>query len=71
MKRRITFLYDSDSTFDPQQLQVEKKSVQIKSLKAAREERWTTNLYDLPQEVWKDGAPYMAVTECPNSYGWL
>ena len=51
MKRRITFIYDPDSPFDPKQLEIEKKRLKLSSLKAAREEQWTTNIYDLPQEV--------------------
>ena len=71
MKRRVTFLYNLDSPFDPKQLEVDKTLLQIKSLKAAREERWTTSLYDWPQEVQRSPAPWRAITDFWNSYGWL
>ena len=51
MKRRITFIHKPDDQFDPDQLNFQKDSLRIKSLKAAREERWTTSLSELPQEV--------------------
>ena len=51
MKRRITFIHEPEDRFDPKQLDVQKDWLQIKSLKAAREERWTASLAELPQEV--------------------
>lgn len=69
MKRRITFVYEQDRPFDPKQLEVDKKSLHIKSLEAAREERWTINLFGLPQEVWKDGVKVSVVAKCQNRYG--
>ena len=52
MKRRITFIHGPDDQFNPEQLDLQKDSLQVKSLKAAREERWTASLSELPQEVW-------------------
>lgn len=51
MRERITFIHGSEDAFNPQQLDVQKKSLQVKSLKAAREDRLTFGLYELPQEV--------------------
>ena len=51
MRRRVTFLHRSGDYFDPKQLQLHKDSLVVTSLKAAREERLTFGLYELPQEV--------------------
>lgn len=51
MKARVTFVYGSEDAFDPSQLQLEKSALHIKSLKAAREDRITLGLHELPQEV--------------------
>lgn len=52
MKERITFIHPKDRAFDPNQLCISKDFVQIKNLKAAREERLTFSWHELPQEVW-------------------
>ena len=51
MKKRITFLHDAEDAFKPEQLRIEKETLYVKSLKAAREDRVTASLYELPQEV--------------------
>lgn len=52
MRERITFVHGAEDAFDPKQLQIqEENSLHIKSLKAAREDRMTASLYELPQEV--------------------
>lgn len=51
MKERITFVQHADHIFDPQQLQLSNHSLRIKSLKAARQDRLTLGLDQLPQEV--------------------
>ncbi|KAL8667585.1 MAG: hypothetical protein Q9202_000440 [Teloschistes flavicans] len=53
MKERITFIHPQDNTFDPSQLSVNKHSVQIKGLKAAREERLTFSWHELPQDCYE------------------
>lgn len=52
MKERITFIHPQNSPFDPNRLSVGKDVVQLKDLKAAREERLTFSWHELPQEVW-------------------
>lgn len=51
MKERITFIHNPDGDFDAERLTVTKTSVQIKALKASREERLTLSPHELPQEV--------------------
>jgi len=51
MKERITFVHGSEDAFNPKQLELQKDSLQVRSLKAAREDRITLSLYELPQEV--------------------
>lgn len=51
MKQRTTFVHNANEAFDPKQLHVESTSIHVKSLKAAREDRLTIGLYELPQEV--------------------
>ena len=51
MKERITFLHEAEDAFKPEQLRIEKETLYVKSLKAAREDRVTASLYELPQEV--------------------
>ncbi|KAI4285222.1 MAG: hypothetical protein L6R38_000828 [Xanthoria sp. 2 TBL-2021] len=50
MKERITFIHNTDGDFDAERLIVAKTSVQIKALKASREERLTLSPHELPQE---------------------
>ena len=51
MRERITFLHAANHPFDPQQLRVENDTLHVSSLVAAREDRLTFSLYELPQEV--------------------
>ncbi|CAO1604010.1 protease B nonderepressible form [Xanthoria calcicola] len=53
MKERITFIHSSESDRDARSLTVSKTSVQIKALKASREERLTLSAHELPQEIWQ------------------
>ena len=51
MRERITFVHGADDTFDPDQLNVDKETIQVRSLMAAREDRLTFSFSELPQEV--------------------
>ena len=51
MKDRVTFLNHPGQDFDPAQLQLQNYSLRLKSLKAARHDRLTLGLDELPQEV--------------------
>lgn len=51
MRERITFIRSPDGDLDAKSLTVSKTSVQIKALKASREERLTLSAHELPQEV--------------------
>ena len=52
MKERVTFLHGADDALDPKQiLLLQKDSLRVKSLRAAREDRLTLGLDELPQEV--------------------
>ena len=52
MKERVTFLHGADDALDPKQLLLlQNDSLRLKSLKAAREDRLTLGLDELPQEV--------------------
>lgn len=51
MRERITFIHGINEAFDPSQLRLDNDTLHITSLKAAREDRLTIGLYELPQEV--------------------
>ncbi len=51
MRERITFIHGINEEFDPSQLRLNSDTLHITSLKAAREDRLTIGLYELPQEV--------------------
>jgi hypothetical protein len=55
MKERITFVHGIQDAFDPGQWVVTKDSVRISTLAAAREDRLTFSLQQLPQEVGSAG----------------
>ena len=59
MSQRITFIHKPDRPFDPNQIRVQNETLHLDSLDAAREDRLTISLYELPQEVsWNfDTAP--------------
>lgn len=46
-------MHNGNDAFDPKQLQLQNDSLRVKSLKAAREDKLTLGLYELPQEVSK------------------
>ena len=69
MKERITFVYGAEDAFNPEQLQLKSDTLYVKSLKAAREDRVTASLYELPQEVGESRSlPQPAIAE-KGSYG--
>jgi hypothetical protein len=51
MKRRITFIQRPDAPFEADQTVLTSKSLAIRNLDAAREDRITFGLDDLPHEV--------------------
>lgn len=51
MRERITFIHGINEEFDPKQLRLNNDTLHITSLNAAREDRLTIGLYELPQEV--------------------
>lgn len=51
MRERITIVHGAEDAFNPDQIQVNSDTLYIKSLRAAREDRVTASLYELPQEV--------------------
>lgn len=76
MRERITFLHRPDDALDPKQLQLQNDTLHVTFLKAAREDKLTVGLYELPQEVSNSKAqratpsrPSFIVDSC--SYGEL
>ena len=51
MRRRITFIHRKEDIVDPSKIFISKEGLHVQGLQAAREDRVTANLYDLPQEV--------------------
>lgn len=51
MKRRITFVQRVDAAFDPQQAVLTASSLSVRDLDAAREDRITVGIDQLPEEV--------------------
>ena len=51
MKRRITFIQRIDAGFDPQQVVLTSSSLSVRDLDAAREDRFTVELDQLPEQV--------------------
>ena len=51
MRERSTFVHGAHDAFDPEQLVVDQEAVQVRRLKAAREDRLTLGFSELPQEV--------------------
>ena len=54
MKRRITYIQRINAPFEPQQAVLTSKSLSVRDLDAAREDRITVGLDELPQEVSKE-----------------
>lgn len=64
MRERITFIHGINEEFDPSQLRLNNDTLHITSLKAAREDRLTIGLYELPQEVPRSSlSAHCAVTD--------
>lgn len=53
MNRRITFIQRVDAAFDPQQVALTTSSLNVRGLDAAREDRITVELDQLPEQVRK------------------
>ncbi|KAG0652407.1 pbn1 [Hyphodiscus hymeniophilus] len=53
MRQRITFIQEPQDSLDPQRLQIGKNSIATQDLKAAREDRITLSLDELPQELYQ------------------
>ena len=51
MRSRITFIHAPGDEFDPTQLRLDNDTLHVESLRAAREDRLTLGLDELPQEV--------------------
>ena len=69
MKERITFVHGAEDAFNPDQVQLKSNTLYIKSLKAAREDRVTASLYELPQEVGESrNLSHLRIAE-KDSYG--
>ncbi|ODH21164.1 hypothetical protein ACO22_05695 [Paracoccidioides brasiliensis] len=53
MKERITFLYEAEGQFNPEQITVNNDSISVRSLHGPREDRTTFSFNELPQELWQ------------------
>jgi hypothetical protein len=53
MRQRITYLQEPQDAIDPGTLKVTKNSISTKSITAAKEEKLTFSLEELPQELVK------------------
>jgi hypothetical protein len=53
MRQRITFLQRPEDSIDPKTLKVTKNAISTTNLKAAREDRVTFGLDELPQELYR------------------
>lgn len=51
MKRRITFIQSVNASFDPEQAVLTTSSLSVRDIDAAREDRITVGLDELPEEV--------------------
>lgn len=58
MKRRITFVQHQDTPFEANQAVLTPETLSIRGLDAAREDRITFGLDDLPEEVRGDTSGY-------------
>lgn len=66
MKRRSTFVHDSELNVDPRQLQLSGDVFKIRELKAGREERLTFGFNELPQEVIQSFLIYIGTPNPPT-----
>lgn len=75
MRQRITYLQEPQDSLDPSTLKVTKNSISTKNVVAAREEKITFGLQELPQELvgvleashelhvrWVNEAPYEVIS---------
>lgn len=51
MKRRTTFFHEGGANFDPSQLSLSSNALEIRDLHAARQERFTFAIDEVPDEV--------------------
>lgn len=51
MKRRVTYVQRPETPFEPHQASLSPTAISIRELDAAREDRITFGLNDLPEEV--------------------
>ncbi|KAI9837512.1 MAG: hypothetical protein M1819_007163 [Sarea resinae] len=51
MRQRITYLYNAEGAFDPEQLSVTETQLSVQNLDAAKEHRITVGFEELPQEL--------------------
>ncbi|MCJ1337477.1 protease B nonderepressible form [Bachmanniomyces sp. S44760] len=62
MRERISYVHGSDDTFEPDQLLLDNDTLHIRALRAAKEDRLTFGLDELPQEVCTSGPPVVGET---------
>lgn len=51
MKERITFVHGAKDAFEPSQLRLKKDTLDVSSMRAAREDKITVGVAELPQEA--------------------
>ncbi|MCJ1312043.1 protease B nonderepressible form [Agyrium rufum] len=50
MRERITYIHNPEDDYEPKNIQVQQDSLGIKALKAAKEDRLTAGVHEVPQE---------------------
>ena len=70
MRERITFIHGAEEVFDPSQLKLEKNSLRLTELQAAREDRLTFGVDELPQEVREKHTSTPGNADAATSFGW-
>jgi hypothetical protein len=58
MKRRVTYVQHPETPFEPHQASLSSTTVSVRDLDAAREDRITFGLEDLPEEVGNTNTSY-------------